>query len=263
MLLEIDNLSVFIDDKKILNEYNLKINKGEVHAIMGPNGSGKSTLSKTIMGDTHYKVTNGDIVFNGETINELKTDERARRGIFLAMQSPMAIEGVSNADFLRTALSIKNDGNINIMDFIKKTQAITDDLKMDRNMLHRSINEGFSGGERKKNEILQMKLLEPKLIILDEIDSGLDIDSLRVVADNINDYKKTRPDAAILIITHYKRILDYIKPDFVHIMTCGKIVKTGDYKLALELENYGFDLALEKENKDIDEIAMKETNNHE
>lgn len=248
MLLKIDNLSVNIDDKRILNDYKLEIGFGEVHAIMGPNGSGKSTLSKTIMGDQHYKIVNGSIIFDGEKINNLKTDERARRGLFLAMQSPTAIEGVSNADFLRTALSIKNNDKLNLYDFIKKTETITEKLGMDKNMINRSVNVGFSGGERKKNEILQMKLLEPKLIILDEIDSGLDIDSLRVVAENINEYKQLNPDVSILIITHYQRILDYIKPDFVHIMTCGKIIRTGDYTLALELEQKGFNATFERKN---------------
>lgn len=263
MLLKIENLSVSIDNKKILNDYNLEINKGEVHAIMGPNGSGKSTLSKTIMGDTHYKVNDGSIIFEDKKINDLKTDERARLGIFLAMQSPMSIDGVSNADFLRTALSIKNNGQLNLYQFVKQTEMIADELKMDKKMIHRSINVGFSGGERKKNEILQMKLLEPKLVILDEIDSGLDVDSLRIVAENINDYKKNNPDTSILIITHYQRILDYIKPDYVHIMTCGKIVKTGDYKLALELESHGFNL-IEKNNTDsTDESVIKENENHE
>lgn len=255
MLLEIDKLSVEIDNKKILNNYNLSIKAGEVHAIMGPNGSGKSTLSKTIMGDNHYKVIEGTIKFEGKNILSLKTDERARLGIFLAMQSPMAIEGVSNADFLRVALSAKNNGNLNLYEFVKKTEMISEELRMDKKMIHRSINVGFSGGERKKNEIMQMKLLEPKLVILDEIDSGLDIDSLKIVAENINDYKMKNPNTAILIITHYQRILDYIKPDFVHIMTCGKIVKTGDYKLALELEQTGFNI--------IGKNIMKENQDHE
>jgi len=263
MLLKIDNLSVNIDNKQILNNYNLEIKAGEVHAIMGPNGSGKSTLSKTIMGDQHYKITNGTIVSNDKNINDLKTDERARMGIFLAMQSPMEIEGVSNSDFLRTALSIKNEGKLNLYEFVKKTEAITNDLKMDKNMIHRSVNAGFSGGERKKNEILQMKLLEPKLIILDEIDSGLDIDSLRIVAENINDYRSTHPDTAILIITHHQSILDYIKPLFVHIMTCGKIVKTGDYKLALELESHGFDITSNITSDLVSEDAIRKNENDE
>jgi Fe-S cluster assembly ATP-binding protein len=263
MLLKIDNLSVNIDDKKILNGYNLEINNGEIHAIMGPNGSGKSTLSKTIMGDPHYNVVGGNIIFDGIDIKDLKTDERAHKGIFLAMQSPIAIEGVSNADFLRTAISIKHNGQINLYEFAKKTQTIVENLRMDKNMINRSVNVGFSGGERKKNEILQMTLLEPKLIILDEIDSGLDIDSLRIVADNINNYKNTHPDTAILIITHYQRILDYIKPDFVHIMTCGKIIKTGDYKLALELESHGFDLVNSKKENTSKQSAIKENEDHE
>ena len=247
MLLVIDKLNVNIDNKKILDNFDLQIDKGEIHAIMGPNGCGKSTLSKTIMGDEHYKVISGDIKFLGEKITKLKTDEIARKGIFLAMQSPMAIEGVSNADFLRTALSIKKEGNLNLYQFIKNVEVLTADLSMDKNLLQRSLNVGFSGGERKKNEIIQMKLLEPKFIILDEIDSGLDIDSLRIVSDNINSYLKLFPLTSVLIITHYQRILDYIKPDFVHIMKEGKIIKTGDYTLALDLEREGFSITDSKD----------------
>jgi len=238
---------MLIDNKKILNNFDLQIGKGEIHAIMGPNGCGKSTLSKTIMGDDHYEVISGAIKFMGEDITKLKTDEIARKGIFLAMQSPMAIEGVSNADFLRTALSIKKEGNLNLYQFIKNVEVLTADLAMDKNMLQRSLNVGFSGGERKKNEILQMKLLEPKFIILDEIDSGLDIDSLKIVSDNINSYLKLFPLTSVLIITHYQRILDYIKPNFVHIMKEGQIIKTGDYTLALDLEREGFSITDSKD----------------
>ena len=255
MILKIDNLMVDILDKTILRGYNLEIKEGEIHAIMGPNGSGKSTLSKTIMGDNKYVIKEGKIIFDGEVINELKTDERARKGIFLGMQSPIEVEGVSNADFLRTAVSIKNEGKLNLYQFIKETQSIIKDLKMDEKMLNRGVNEGFSGGERKKNEILQMKLLQPKLIILDEIDSGLDVDSLKIVAENINDYKEKNPNTAILIITHYERILKYLKPDYIHIMTCGKVVKTGDYTLAEELEKHGFNI--------LDNITKEEKVSHE
>lgn len=247
MLLVIDKLNVNIDNKKILNDFDLQIGNGEIHAIMGPNGCGKSTLSKTIMGDEHYEIVSGSINFIDEDITKLKTDEIARKGIFLAMQSPMAIEGVSNADFLRTALSIKKEGNLNLYQFIKNVENLTNDLSMDKKMLQRSLNVGFSGGERKKNEILQMKLLEPKFIILDEIDSGLDIDSLKIVSDNINSYLKLFPETSVLIITHYQRILDYIKPNYVHIMKEGQIIKTGDYTLALDLEREGFSIINNKE----------------
>lgn len=240
MLLKINNLNVCIDDKKILNGYNLDIEEGSIHAIMGPNGSGKSTLSKVIMGDSRYKITEGTILFKDQEINNLSVDERARLGLFLGMQSPISIDGVSNADFLRTAYLASHKEDNNILTFIKKVDVLTADLKLDNKMISRSVNQGFSGGERKKNEILQMKLLEPSMIILDEIDSGLDVDSLKIVADNINAYKKLYPKTSILMITHYKRLLDYIKPDFVHIMTCGKIVKTGDFSLATTIEEQGY-----------------------
>ncbi|MGI6329639.1 MAG: Fe-S cluster assembly ATPase SufC [Bacilli bacterium] len=240
MLLRIENLNVKIDDKKILFNYNLDINKGEIHAIMGPNGCGKSTLSRVIMGDNNYQLIKGKIYFNDEDITKLSVDERAHLGLFLAFQSPIEIEGVSNSDFLRTALSIKEKKNINLYDFAKEIETITNDLKMEKGIIHRSLNQGFSGGEKKKNEILQMKMLKPKMIILDEIDSGLDIDSLKVVAKNILKYKQENKDVSLLIITHYHRILDYIKPDFVHIMNNGSIIKTGDYNLSLTIENEGY-----------------------
>ena len=228
------------DNKEILKNFSLTINEGEVHAIMGPNGTGKSTLSKVIMGSKDYVVTKGDILVNNESILKLNTTERSRKGIFLAMQSPISIDGVTNSEFLRVALSSKLDKQVSIYEFIKQMEKAMSDLKMDPNMMHRSINQDFSGGERKKNEILQMKILKPNLIILDELDSGRDVDSLKIACDNINDYLKENPNASVLIITHYTRILDYIKPNYVHIMKDGKIVKTGDFMLAKEIEEKGF-----------------------
>lgn len=238
--LEIKNLSVKIENRVILEEFDLEIKRGEIHAIMGPNGTGKSTLSKVIMGDPNYEIISGNILVDGTSILELTTDERARLGIFLAMQSPIEIEGVSNADFLKTAVSAKQEKNINLFQFIKKMEKGVTDLKMDPNMTHRSINQGFSGGERKRNEILQMKMLEPAMVILDEIDSGLDVDSLKIVGDNVMSYFREQ-QPGILTITHYPRILEYIQPDFVHIMMNGKIVKTGTMDLALEIEKDGYD----------------------
>lgn len=240
MLLKIDNLKVSINEKEILRNYKLKINTGEIHAIMGPNGCGKSTLAKTIMGDTNYQITAGSIFFKNQDITNLKTDERAKLGIFLAMQSPIEIEGVSNADLLRSIASSKEKANVDFLKLMNKVNDAITDLKMDPNIINRFVNAGFSGGERKKNEILQMKILKPKLVILDEIDSGLDIDSLKIVASNINQYKKDYPKSSLLIITHYPRVLEFIKPDYVHIMTCGKIVKSGDYNLALAIEKQGY-----------------------
>ena len=206
---------------------------------MGPNGTGKSTLSKVIMGDSNYKIEKGSIYFDEKELNELPTDERARLGIFLGYQMPPEVEGVSNSDFLRTAMRSKND-EFKLYDFIKKINNTVDQLNMDKQMIHRGINEGFSGGERKKNEILQMYMLEPNTIILDEIDSGLDVDSLRVVGENVMKYyKENKP--SILLITHYQRLLDYIKPDYVHIMKDGHIIKTGNKDLVREIEKYGYD----------------------
>lgn len=228
------------DGKEILKNFSLNINSGEVHVIMGPNGTGKSTLSKVIMGSNDYNVTKGDISLNDESILKLDTCLRSRKGIFLAMQSPISIEGVTNSEFLRTALSSKQGSNTPIFPFINMMEKAMNDLKMDSNMMHRSINQDFSGGERKKNEILQMKILKPNLIILDELDSGLDVDSLKIVCDNINDYLNENKDAAVLIITHYTKILDYIKPKFVHVMLNGKIAKSGSFSLAKEIEEKGF-----------------------
>lgn len=241
MSLVINNIDVVTkDDKKILDNFSLTIEDGSIHAIMGPNGVGKSTLSKVIMGSSDYIVTGGDIIYNDESILNLQVDERSRKGIFLVMQSPLSIDGVSNSEFLKTALTSKIGNSIGIYQFIQLMEKGMKELKMDPAMMHRSINKDFSGGERKKNEIFQMKLLKPKLIILDELDSGLDVDSLRIVCENINSYLKENKDTSVLMITHYPRILQYIKPKYVHIMMNGKIVKTGDYNLALEVEKNGY-----------------------
>ena len=247
-MLKINNLKVTTSDKVILNNFNLIINDGEVHAIMGQNGVGKSTLSRVIMGDANYKVINGEIIFNGDNLNVLSTDERAKKGIFLAMQYPMEIEGVSNQDFLRTAIGSINNKRIGLYDFILKCEKGADELSMNKDLIHRSLNVGFSGGEKKKNEVLQIKLLTPKFIILDELDSGLDVDSLRIVGENIKKYKDEYPNTSIMIITHHPKILEYLNPDFVHIMSNGKIVKTGDYSLAFDIEKNGYNNYLNNEN---------------
>ena len=242
MGLFIDNIDVVTkDDKKILDNFSLRILPGEIHAIMGPNGTGKSTLSKVIMGSSEYQVVHGDILYKDESILSLDVDERSRKGIFLAMQNPISIEGVSNSEFLRTAVNNKNGECIGIYPFIKLMESGMKDLKMDPSMMHRSINQDFSGGERKKNEILQMKLLKPEILILDELDSGLDVDSLKIVCDNINDYLKENPKTSVVMITHYSRILDYIKPNYVHVIKNGSIIKTGDFTLAKQIEEMGFD----------------------
>jgi Fe-S cluster assembly ATP-binding protein len=254
-MLKIDNLCVKVDDRDILNNFNILINDGEVHAIMGPNGTGKSTVSKVIMGSPDYEVLSGSIFFNSEDITNLEVDERSRKGIFLSMQNPISIEGVTNSEFLRTALNARSEEPVSLFDFIKVVESSVKDLEIKNNIIHKSINDGSSGGERKKNEVLQMKILKPSFVILDEVDSGLDVDSLKIVAENINDYKEKNPNTAILIITHYERILKYLKPDYIHIMTCGKIVKTGDYTLAEELEKHSFNI--------LDNITKEEKVSHE
>lgn len=241
-MLNINKLSCSIKDSdvNILEDFSLNINNGEIHVIMGPNGTGKSTLSKVIMGHYKYQVNGGDILLNDESILDLDVSERAKKGLFLCMQDPTVIEGVSNSEFLRTARNSITNEKVNLYTFIKDMEKAMSDVKLDSSMLHRSLNMGFSGGEKKKNEILQMKFLKPKMIILDELDSGLDVDSLKIVCDNINDYLKENKDASLLIITHYPRILEYIKPDYVHMMVGGKIVKTGDYNFAFEIEKNGY-----------------------
>ena len=240
MGLKIKNLCVEIDKKIIFDNFNININNGEIHAIMGPNGVGKSTLSRVIMGDNRYHVLNGDIYFNNESIIKKTVDERSRLGIFLAMQSPQEIEGVSNQDFLRTAISQKEQKKVSLFEFINKCENAVKDLDMNKELIHRSLNVGFSGGEKKKNEVLQIKLLKPSLIILDELDSGLDVDSLKIVCNNLLDYLKDNKDTSVIIITHYPMILDYLKPDYIHILADKKIVKTGTASLIKDIENNGY-----------------------
>ena len=240
-MFKIDKLNVKIKDtdKEILKDFSLTIDKGEIHAIMGPNGVGKSTLSKAIMHHPDYVIESGSITYNGKTLNDLTTDEIARLGIYLLMQDPSIIDGVSNSEALRTALK-ERGSDTNLYSFITKMKKELDSLNLPKDTMHRSINKGLSGGERKKNEVLGLKVLTPSFIILDELDSGLDVDSLKVVANNINDYLKENKDTSVLIITHYSRVLDLIKPDYVHEMKDGKIVKTGDISLAKQIEKTGF-----------------------
>ena len=238
--LEIKNLHVSIEDKEILKGVNLTINTNEVHAIMGPNGTGKSTLSAAIMGNPSYTVTEGEILFDGENVLELEVDERARLGLFLAMQYPSEIPGITNAEFMRAAINAKRaeDDKISVMDFITKLDEKMELLNMREEMAERYLNEGFSGGEKKRNEILQLLMLEPTFAILDEIDSGLDIDALKVVSKGVNAMRGDNFGA--LIITHYQRLLDYITPDVVHIMMEGRVVMTGGAELAKRLEKEGY-----------------------
>ena len=260
-LLKIKNLTVSIEGKTILKDFNLVINEGEIHTLMGPNGIGKSTLTKVIMGDSNYTI-DGKIYYIGKSINNLSVDERSRLGIFLGMQLPMEIEGVSNADFLRSAISIREKEKFKLFEFIKDIENNVSNLKMNKDMIHRDINVGFSGGEKKKNEILQMYMLKPNLVMLDEIDSGLDVDSLKIVGNAINNYFKEY-NPGILLITHYQRLLDYVKPTHVHIIKDGHIVETGDYKLVKRIEKEGFENINTKKVTSIGTCAVKEKLKHE
>lgn len=239
--LTVKDLHVEIEGKKILKGVNLEIKGGEIHAIMGPNGTGKSTLSSAIMGHPKYEVTKGSITLDGQDVLDMEVDERARAGLFLAMQYPSEISGVTNADFLRTAINSRREEGqeISLMKFIREMDEKMANLEMDENMAQRYLNEGFSGGEKKRNEILQLTMLQPKMAILDEIDSGLDIDALKVVAKGINGMRSD--DFGCLIITHYQRLLNYITPDHVHVMMQGRIVKSGGPELAQRLEAEGYD----------------------
>jgi Fe-S cluster assembly ATP-binding protein len=238
-LLKIENLKTQIEGKEILKGLNLEIGKGEVHAIMGPNGAGKSTLANTLMGHPKYEVINGEMIFEGEVINELKANERAKKGLFLSFQYPEEIPGVTVENFLRTAKIAVTGKPLKVMAFKKALKEKMELLEMKEEYAQRYLNQGFSGGEKKKNEILQMAILEPKLAILDETDSGLDVDAIRIVAQGVNSLKNS--ENSILIITHHNKILDYLQPDFIHILVDGKIVKTGDFSLAKEIEANGYE----------------------
>jgi len=241
-MLEIKNLHANVDGKEILRGINMTINPGEVHAIMGPNGAGKSTLSNVLAGRDGYEVTQGEVIYKGENLLELEPEERAQRGVFLAFQYPVEIPGVSNIYLLKAALNAvrkyQGQDEVDAIDFLNLVRDKMKLVKMDEQFLHRNVNEGFSGGEKKRNEILQMAILEPALAILDETDSGLDIDALRVVSEGVNALRAE--DRSIVMITHYQRLLDYIVPDFVHVLSEGKIVKSGDKELAKELEKSGY-----------------------
>ena len=247
MMLEIDNLHASVDDREILRGIDLKMGAGEVHAIMGPNGSGKSTLAYVLAGRSDYEVTSGSVRFKGEDLLAMAPEERAAAGVFLAFQYPIEIPGVSNAYFLRSAFNsiraARGQEEVDPLEFLDYMEKKLELVDMDVEMLSRSVNMGFSGGEKKRNEILQMAVLEPRLALLDETDSGLDIDALRIVASGVNALR--RPDNATIVVTHYQRLLNYIVPDFVHVLAHGKIVKSGDKSLALELEAKGYDWLVE------------------
>jgi Fe-S cluster assembly ATP-binding protein len=243
MLLEIKDLHASIEGKEILKGINLSINEGEIHAIMGPNGSGKSTLAQVLAGREEYTVTKGEVFFKGKNLLELSPEDRAREGIFLAFQYPIEIPGVSNTNMLKTAVNeirkYRGEEEYDAMEFLQMIKSKMKLVELEQSLLSRAVNEGFSGGEKKRNEIFQMAVLEPKLAILDETDSGLDIDALRIVANGVNMLKS--PENATIVVTHYQRLLNYIVPDFVHVLYKGKIVKSGGKELALELEEKGYD----------------------
>lgn len=237
--LKINNLHVKIDDKEILKGIDLEINTGEIHAIMGPNGNGKSTLLSAIMGHPKYIITEGTILLDGQNVLEMSVDERARAGLFLGMQYPQEIPGVTNSDFLRSAINARSEKPISLFKFIRTLEKNIEELEMDPKLAHRYLNEGFSGGEKKRNEILQMKLLQPKFALLDEIDSGLDVDALRVVSDAINSMRSD--DFACVMVSHYERLFELVKPTHVHVLVSGKIVLDGGYEIVEKIDQEGYD----------------------
>ena len=263
-VLSIKDLHVAIGDKEILKGINLTINTGETHALMGPNGNGKSTLLGTIMGHPKYKVTQGTITLDGEDVLSMSVDERSRKGLFLGMQYPQEIPGVTNSDFLRSAMNARREKPLSLYQFIKAMDHATEDLEMDGNLAHRYLNEGFSGGEKKRNEILQMKLLEPKFALLDEIDSGLDVDALRIVADNINEIRETKKeDFGLVMVSHYERLYELVKPTHVHVLVDGNIVVEGGFELIEKINNEGYEwvkkelgIELQKEDEDVVSIGV-------
>ena len=263
-VLSIKDLHVAIGDKEILKGINLTINTGETHALMGPNGNGKSTLLGTIMGHPKYKVTQGTITLDGEDVLSMSVDERSRKGLFLGMQYPQEIPGVTNSDFLRSAMNARREKPLSLYQFIKAMDHATEDLEMDGNLAHRYLNEGFSGGEKKRNEILQMKLLEPKFALLDEIDSGLDVDALRIVADNINEMRETKKeDFGLVMVSHYERLYELVKPTHVHVLVDGNIVVEGGFELIERINNEGYEwvkkelgIELQKEDEDVVSIGV-------
>lgn len=260
--LDIKDLHVRVEDKEILRGVDLQIKGGEIHVIMGPNGTGKSTLASALMGHPRYEVTEGQVLLDGESVLDMEVDERARHGIFLAMQYPAEVSGVTNSNFLRAAVNVGRDKPMGLFPFRKKLDQAVEELEMNPSLPDRYLNEGFSGGEKKRNEILQMKMLEPSIAILDEIDSGLDIDALRIVGENITKMAEDRGEGVgLLMITHYQRLLNYVEPDFVHVLMGGRIVKSGDRSLALRLEEEGYEwlrqeLGIEAEEGDIDKVVQ-------
>ncbi len=250
-MLSIKNLFASVEGKEILRGINLEVKAGEIHAIMGPNGSGKSTLANVLSGKPGYEVISGEVIFNGKNLLELDPEERAHEGLFLAFQYPVEIPGISNATFLKTALNEirkhKGEEELDAFEFLQLIKAKMKTVGMDESLLNRPVNQGFSGGEKKKNEIFQLAVLDPLLAILDETDSGLDIDALKIVSSGVNIFKEQNPDKAVIVVTHYQRLLDYIVPDFVHVLYKGKIVKSGGKELAFELEEKGYDWVKDEE----------------